>query len=331
MNVETNPERIAARSAKHGVPSRSPFGPDDEIGMLNIITPESRHAILSRADGTRVYDLANDFFVGMPAWVYGGGSTFQIFMAHTPAGRPIDAKALGERAMKPALNKTGTFEHISRSSDSISTFTHIGTHMDSLNHFGYEGTLWNGFKDTEWLGERHWHKCGADKTPPIVARGVMIDVAASHGVEMLSESYGIGQADLERALSMERVDVGPGDVVLVRTGRMRAWPDTAGFHGGGREPGLTLEGAKFLAERGAIVIGADNVAVEQWPSADPDNWVPVHTYLLAECGVRLLEQANLEDLSADRVYEFAFIAAPQKIRGATATPVRPLAFPLLAR
>lgn len=330
MSRKVPPELIAARSAKHGIPSKSPFGPDDEVGMLNLITPESRQEILSKADATRVYDLANDFFIGMPAWVYGGAAGFQIFMAHTPAGRPIDDKALGDRAMKAALNKTGTFEHISRSSDVISTFTHIGTHMDSLNHFGYDGALWNGFKETEWLGERYWHRCGSDKTPPIVARGIMLDVAGAHGVTMLPESYGITAADLQAVLKAQRLEVEPGDVVLVRTGRMTAWPDTAGFHGGGREPGLTLESATYLAERGAIIIGADNVAVEQWPSADPDNWVPVHTYLLAEAGVRLLEQANLEELAADKVYEFAFVAAPQKIRGSTATPIRPLAFPLRA-
>lgn len=76
------------------------------------------------------------------------------------------------------------------------------------------------------------------------------------------------------------------------------------------------------------MVGADNIALEHLPSADPENWLPVHTYLLAEAGVPILEVVHLEELAEEGVHEFCYIGACLKLRGATAGPVRPLAFPL---
>jgi kynurenine formamidase len=329
---EPNGSHIAALSATHHVPSKSPFGEEDEIGMLNLMTPATRRDVLSKANDGAIFDLSVDYFIGMPAWTHNGDPSFQIWLSHTPNGRLVDERlATGE----------ANFELISHSSETITMFTHCGTHLDSLNHFGYRGEIWNGFKDRDYIGERHWHRCGSEKQPPIIARGVLIDVAAAHGVDVLPDSYGIGRADLEDALKSQRNEVRPGDVVLIRTGRMQLWPDPDRFQGrvgrveGGvvrhdpaLEPGLNKEGAEYLARAGAIVIGADNVALEQWPSADPENWVPVHTYLLAECGVHILEQANLEEIAAAKLYEFAFMAASMRIKGATGSPIRPLVMPL---
>ena len=145
---------------------------------------------------------------------------------------------------------------------------------------------------------------------------------------MLPDSYGMGERDLREALARQRLDVRPGDVVLIRTGRMTVWPDRERYLT--NEPGLNREGAEFLAKAGAIVIGGDNVALEQHPGADPENRSVVHTYLLAECGVPILEVVNLEELAAERLYEFAFVGACMRIRGATGAPMRPIAFPLRA-
>jgi kynurenine formamidase len=108
---------------------------------------------------------------------------------------------------------------------------------------------------------------------------------------------------------------------------MRLWPDAAAF--GTNEPGLTLDAAAYLVEeKGAMVIGADNLSLEQWPSSDPTSPVPVHSYLLVKRGVPILEVLMLEDLAADKVWEFAFIGASLKIRGATGSPMRPMALPI---
>jgi kynurenine formamidase len=314
---EDQRKNIVAYHSKFNEVSASPFGPADEIGMLNHMTAESRRAALSEADAGKPFDLAVDYFVGMPVWTDLGDPGFQIWMSHTPAGNMID----NPMALSAAEN-----ELVSYSGDCISLYTHCGTHVDTFAHFGYHGQIFNRFNVKEHLGSRHWKHGGADKQPPVLARGVMIDVAAAAGVDMLPDSHAIGEKELMDALKRQKTELRPGDVVLIRTGRMTIWPDQQRFVP--NSPGINREGAEFLAKAGAIYIGADNGGVEHTPSADPENWLPVHTYLLAEAGIPLLEMAYLEDLSHESIYEFAFIGACLKIRGGTGSPMRPIALPL---
>jgi kynurenine formamidase len=317
MTAQDHDALIAARHATSGRVGRSPFGPDDEIGMLNLITAESRAAVLAEADLRRVFDLSVDYFVGMPSFAMLGDPTFQIWMSHTPSGTVVDDPI----GVGPEQNR-----RVSLSGDCIAMYAHTGTHIDSLNHFGWCGEIWNGFTEREHLGARSWTRCGPEKHPPVIARGVLIDIAAANGVDVLPDSYGIGADDVRMALDRQRTTIRPGDVVMVRTGRMRVWPDREAYLP--NEPGLDLEGAKLLAEAGAIVIGADNIALEQAPSPDPDNHHGVHTFLLAEAGVPIMENVDLEELSADEVFEFAFVGRAMPIRGATAAPMQPIAMPL---
>jgi kynurenine formamidase len=317
MTAQDHDALIAARHATSGRVGRSPFGPADEIGMLNLITAESRAAVLAEADLRRVFDLSVDYFVGMPSFAMLGDPTFQIWMSHTPSGTVVDDPI----GVGPEQNR-----RVSLSGDCIAMYAHTGTHIDSLNHFGWCGEIWNGFTEREHLGARSWTRCGPEKHPPVIARGVLIDIAAANGVDVLPDSYGIGADDVRMALDRQRTTVRPGDVVMVRTGRMRVWPDREAYLP--NEPGLDLEGAKLLAEAGAIVIGADNIALEQAPSPDPDNHHGVHTFLLAEAGVPIMENVDLEELSADEVFEFAFVGRAMPIRGATAAPMQPIAMPL---
>ncbi|MPZ87253.1 MAG: cyclase family protein [Nitriliruptorales bacterium] len=316
---EVHRERIAAYAASFHQVTQSPFGPDDEIGMLNLLSADTARDLLRAADGGRVFDLGVDLFVGMPTWTAGGEPPFHITMVHTPRGTVVDDPVGVGRAQN---------ELVGWSADAVSMFTHCGTHLDTLNHYGYGTKIWNGFDADEHLGSLHWTVAGADRQPPIIARGVLIDVARAHGLDVLPESYGIGAEDLRAALDAQGMALWPGDVVMLRTGRGSLWPDAEAYLA--REPGLDREGAEFLARSGAVVVGADNIALEQLPSADPDNWMPVHTYLFAEAGVPIVEVVNLEELAAEECYEFAFVAACLKIRGATAGPMRPLALPLVS-
>lgn len=311
---------IAALKAQSGVPSKSPFGPADEIGMLNLMTPESRRDVMRRADVGTPFDLAVSLFPNMPSWTAAGDPSYQIWMSHTPRGNVVD-DSTGQGAEVNEL--------VSYSGDSILLYTHTGTHIDTLNHYGYRGTLWNGFTEAEHLGSRTWKVGGPDKFPPIVARGVLIDVAAALGVEILPDSYAIGEKDLKDALRRQGTELRPGDVVFVRTGRMSIWPDADRFMA--PSPGINLEGARFLAEQGAMIVGADNLVLEQMPSTEPGNWVPVHTFLLVEAGVPIMEVVDTEPLAREQVYEFAFVGSAMPLEGATAAPMRPMAFPLLAR
>lgn len=297
---------VQAQIAKN-VAQPSPWGPADEIGTLNMMTDASRLDVLKQVASGKVYDLGVDLFVRMPyCCAAAGDPSFQIWMTHTPARGP-------------------TTELLSYSGDAISMYTHTGTHLDTLNHFGLHGKIWNQVSAEDALGIRGWTKSGADKYPPIVARGVLIDVAKSKNLAYLPASYAITVADLQDALKKQGTTVRPGDVVLTRTGLMTLWPDQAKYRGED-QPGLSLEAAQWLVEGAkAMLLGADTFGVESSPSKDPVNFVPVHTYLLAERGVSLLEVLWLEELAKDQVYEFLFIASPLKLRGATASPMRPLA------
>ncbi|MBI3967660.1 MAG: cyclase family protein [Chloroflexi bacterium] len=309
-------DRIAARRARFREASASPFGPADEVGMLNLVTPESRARVLAAADASTLFDLSVEYFPGMPSWTATGDPSYQIWMSHTPSGSIAESTSDARRAQ---------YELASYSGDCIAMYTHCGTHVDTLNHFGYRGRIWNGFRPDDHLGSRHWNVAGAEKHPPIVARGILVDVAALHGVTMLPDSYGIGAHDLGAALARQNVTLQPGDVVLIRTGRMTVWPDRDRYLM--NEPGINREGAELLAKAGAIMIGGDNVGLEQQPTVDPENRHVVHTYLLAECGIPILEVVDLEALAAERLYEFAFVGACIRLRGATGSPMRPLAFP----
>ncbi len=306
---------IAYNAAFHEV-SKSPYGHNDQIGMLNLIDSASRSAILARADASKVFDLSVDHFVGMPGWFGAGDQPYQIWMTHTPAGEVVD------NSMRVSLAAN---QLVSYSGDSISMYTHCGTHIDTFNHFGYNGRIFNDFAAADHLGSRAWDRCGAENHPPIFARGVLLDVAGLHGVPTLPPSHAIGERDLKGCLAKQGLELRPGDVVLIHTGQMKLWPDMAFV---ANTPGLNREGAEYLAKAGAIMIGADNLTLEMTPAAEPLNFFPVHTYLLAEAGVPILEMACLDELVAERVYEFAFFGACIKLRGATGAPMRPVAMPL---
>ncbi len=299
---------------------QSPWGPADEIGRLNLMTPASRAAILSRVAGDRVYDLSVDYFIGMPSWQAAGDPHYRIWMTHTPSGTVID---------DPLGLGRNVNEHVSYTGAAISMYTHTGTHIDALSHFGLDGRVWNGHRADEHLGDRGWRVTDAAKIPPIIARGVLIDVAAAKKVDMLPDGYRVTRADLLDALRMQRVQLRAGDVALIRTGRMRVYEDAAAYMK--NPPGLGMEAARFLVEeKGAMVVGADNLSFEAFPSEVEGNYVPLHTYLLAQQGAPILELVHLEGLARDRIYEFAFIGGSLKLRGADAAPMRPIALPLRA-
>jgi len=298
---------------------KSAWGPNDQKGALNRITDQSRAAIMARIDGTRVYDLSVDYFLGMPSFQAAGDPAYQIWMTHTPQGTIVDnLNGQGKR-----INSCCGY-----SGDVILMYTHTGTHIDSLNHFGYGKEIYNGYTADEALGSRNWQKGGSEQILPIIARGVLLDIAAAHSVACLPESYGITVQDCEAAAKRQGTVIREGDVVLLRTGRMQYWPDGSKVFG--NSPGVTVETANWLTRQNIVTVGADNEAVEKTPSGNEDNWLPGHCHFLTEAGVPQIECLNLEELSHDKRYEFAFIGAPIRLRGSTGSPIRPLAFPLKA-
>ena len=293
----------------------SPYGPDDEIGVLNELTEANTLAVLQRVSSGRTYDLSVENFGGMPglADLGMGDPPFHMWLTHTPRGMRVEQ-----------LSPAGGPPNLALYDDAYTLSAHTGTHIDALNHLGRGEKIFNGYDAPTYLSDKGWTKAGADTVPPIITRGVLIDVAGEKGVALLPPSYEITIEDLQRVMKKQGVRLQKNDAVLIRTGRMTVWPDPKKFvH---NDPGITRDSAAWLVDNGAVIIGADNMGVEKFPMAKDS----VHVYLFAERGVCLLELLWLEDLARDRVYEFAFIAAPIRMRGATGSPIRPLALPIRA-
>ena len=326
LAMTAQPLAVAPASAQEASPQpspldvvgESPFGPDDEIGMLNRMTDASRLDIVSRIASGKVYDLSVEYFVGMPSYDFNGQPRYQILNVHTPKGTIVDDTT----GQGDAVN-----EHLTYSGSMFSMYAHTGTHVDALAHFGLGGTIWNGFTADEHLGDRGWRRAGVENYPPIIARGVLIDVAAYKGVDMLPESYGITVADIDGTLEAQGSEVREGDVVMVRTGRMALFEEDRDAYMA-NTPGLTRESANHLADLGAILVGADNISTDVGPSEEDFNYLPVHSSMLTGRGVPIMQNVDLQELAADDVHEFAWFGAPLKLRGSDGGPMRPFAMPL---
>ena len=306
-----------AQAAQTEQVGKSPWGSQDEIGALNRITPESVLKVVQRISSGKVYDLSVEYFVGMPSYYFLGQPRYQIWNVHTPQGTIVDdPNGLGKEKNS----------QISYSGSAISMYVHTGTHIDALSHFGLNGQIFNGYSAADNLGDRGWHKAGVEKYPPIIARGVLLDVARYKGVEVLPESYGISVEDLRNTARRQGVTLESGDVVMVRTGRMQWFREAERYMH--NTPGLTREAADFLADAGAVVIGVDNISTDVWPSQEKDNWIPVHSSMLSIKGVPIMQNVNLESLAADQVYQFAWFGTPLRLKGADGSPMRPIALPI---
>jgi kynurenine formamidase len=271
--------------------------PEDEYGRLAWMTPASQAAALTDTDSSRVFDLAVDYCVGMPTWTELGDPEFQIWLTHTPQGEGHEY--------------AGT---------AISMYTHTGTHICSLNHLGHDGHFWNGSTAKRDLGSRAWRVGG--RYPPIIARALLLDVANHKEVQCLPDSYVITPEDLVQAGSRR---LRRGDVALVRTGRMSRWPDREGFMR--TPPGLGMAAAAYLAEECQVMCVGLDCGGEVLPAEEPMTFLPVHSYLLADAGVPILENVWLEELSSADIADVAFLAFPLKLLGSTGLPVRPIAMP----
>jgi len=304
-------ERDGVRVAK------SPWGDSDEIGRLNWMTPELSAAVLAEIDGAKVFDLSVSYFPGMPSWTAVGDPHYESWLTHTPRGsRNERLNGLPDHVL----------EKFSYSGDAFSMYTHCGTHIDTLNHRGYYGMCWNGWNEDEHLGSRGWRRLGPENYPPIIARGVLLDVAALHGVGCLADSYTITADDLRGAADRQGTRLDAKDVVLVRTGRMLHWPDPGAYMD--VSPGIGLEAARYLCEDVGITAAAtDTIAFEALPPSEPDAWMPVHSYMLATAGAPIMEVVDMERLAEERVCEFAFIGLPLRLTGTTGAPLRALAIP----
>ena len=200
----------------------------------------------------------------------------------------------------------------------------IGTQFDGLGHAGIGDLFYNGNKGSEFAKAEGLTKLGIENVGAIVTRGVLIDVAAYKGQPMLAGGYEITRADLEGALKRQNVVIRSGDVVIFHTGWGSLWiKDNAKFNA--NAPGIGLEAAQYLVDREIVMAGADTWSVEVVPNPDASLAFPLHQLFIAKNGIYIFENLLTEDLARDNVYEFAFIFAPLRLKGATGSPGNPLA------
>jgi len=214
----------------------------------------------------------------------------------------------------------------SAASELITTGGHTGTHVDALAHVSYRGELHGGIPAEEVQRGGRFSTLGIDEMEPIVCRGVLLDVAGLHGMDVLCGGYGITEEDLAAAAEKAGVVVRAGDVALVRSGWAKHFDDPETFVGHETGvPGPTEGAARWLVERGVRATGGETIAYEQIKPEVGHALLPVHRLLLVEYGVHIIEVMNLSELAAGGVNEFLFVLAPLKIVGGTGSPVRPLA------
>lgn len=300
------------------------WGKEDELGAMNSVTDETRLAALRLAKTGKVYDLGVNYSRNSFKWP--GHSPCEVMIYRSPEG----VKRQKDHPFTlPNVNAAGQGWH----SCALFINDNVGTQLDGLGHVtvGEDNHWYNGYTEAEWGGNFGVRKCSAAGIPPVISRGVMLDIAALRKTKALPPHYAITPEDVDAACKLQKVELKQGDVVLLRTGSLQFWGEDGADVATLKEydtAGINLATAKYLIEqKGALMLGADTSGLEVAPAPEgSDTFIPVHKYLLIEQGVHILEFQYLEDLARDKVYEFCYIATTNKIAGTAAGfTMRPIA------
>lgn len=214
----------------------------------------------------------------------------------------------------------------SAAADLLTTGCHVGTHVDALAHVSHQGRLHGGVDAAETQAGGGFAVLGIHELPPFVGRGVLLDVPGLLGVEICDGGYEITVAELEAVIARQDSPIQAGDAVLVRSGWGAHFDDPERYQGkDSGVPGVGEAGARWLADRGAALVGADTLAFECIPAGHGHALLPAHRVLLVERGINIIETLDLDALSTDGIFEFVFVLSHLNIYGATGSPVRPLA------
>ena len=268
----------------------SPFGPGDQIGMLNHITDATRAAALRLVRSGRLYDLGRVLDESVPAFP---GRYFRqtlVTTAHHANGGGIGANC------------------VNWITEQIAGTQQLGTHLDALSHLQIGDRGYNGWSVAELADSAGVRRLGAETVPQIVTRGWLVDVAPLRAGEV------IGVPD---------IDPEPGDAVLFHTGWGTEWDDPVRYLSG--EPGPGLELAAWLVDRGVALTGCDTWSYGPVPAEDPDRPFEVPQLLNVRHGVFIVENLDTSELARDGVRTFALVLTHPKLRGATGAWTSPIA------
>jgi kynurenine formamidase len=288
------------------------WGPDDEIGTINLVTPEVRRRAAACVRTGRAFSLA------LPLSESEGIQTGLLPGRINPV-----------RTMAQLNSPTMGDPDVLTNDDVVVMGLQCATHWDGLAHVSYGGHIWNGYP-AGTVTSAGATRCGIHRIRTLVSRGVLLDVARARGVERLDGGHVITGDDLDAAEELARVRVEPGDVVLVRTGHMGVLAE----RGGRRRypapsPGLSMQSAPWLRERDVAAVATDTLTFEVFPGERDDVLLPVHMLHLVDMGLTQGQNFVLDELAADcagdGVYEFLLDASPQPFTNAVGSPVNPVA------
>jgi kynurenine formamidase len=283
------------------VPSR--YGADDRIGAANNLSTDIVLDAARLITTGKVYSLGVETAEDSPAY---GTRTFTIDIIASGANVPV-----------------GT-DVVTSNDERVTTSFGIGSQIDGLGHLGIGNQYYNGLTSEQIVADGGLAELGTHTIPPIVTRGVLLDMTRHFEVDMVSEGTAFNRAEIEAAASAQGIQIRSGDVVLFHTGWMQLLgTDNQRFIS--VQPGVGVEGAEYLADLGVVAIGADTPALEVIPFEDPQRVFAVHQTLLAKEGVYILESMNTAELAADSVHEFMFVLGQPKFKGAVQTVINPIA------
>jgi kynurenine formamidase len=291
------------------------WGDDDEMGTLNLVTPEARRR---------------------GAAAVRSGKAFTLGVRFGPDGPQPDPSPIGRynprHTMLAAGVSWGEPPVFHYSDDAIDLPTQSATQWDSLAHVHYDGKLYNGFGADEALGEDGTSRDGIDKQArqAFATRGVLLDVARHQGVDRLAPSTLIRPEDLDAAAEAQGVSFEPGDVLLIRTGHITTFTEDGDRNVFNWQcPGVGLAAAAWFHERDLAAVAADTPNVEVLPGEDPEVISPAHLACIRDMGMPFGEIFDLQALGADCAedgqWDFLFVAQPLEIAGGIGSPINPVA------
>lgn len=290
-----------AAQAQDWVPSR--YGAHDRIGAANNLSAERVLEAAQLITTGKVYSLGVETAEDSPAY---GTRTFSIDILASRPDVPV-----------------GT-DTMTSNDERVTTSFGIGSQIDGLGHLGIGNQYYNGLTTGQIVSEGGLVELGTHTIPPIVTRGVLLDMTRHFGVAMVPEGTAFNRAEIEAAASAQGITIQRGDVVLFHTGWMQLL-GTDNRRYISMQPGPGVEGASYLADLGVVAIGADTPALEVIPFENPQRMFAVHQTLLAKEGVYILENMNTAELAADGVQEFMFVLGQPKFKGAVQTVINPIA------
>lgn len=289
----------------------SRWGAADQIGAANLLTPEKRLAALRSVTQGRIIDVSHEIAMNAP-YMMPNQTPYLMSLWTNWRDSMRRRRALG------ATNEVGV--NIER----MEMTAHVGTHIDALGHFSIGDRLYNNNDANEVVTDWGLNRLGIEHAPPMVTRGILLDVAGIDGGDQLAAGRAVTPEELQQAAAAAKVAIEPGDIVLIRTGWGKLFGiDNPSYVAG--EPGIDVPAARWLTDQGVVAVGCDNMAVEVLPNPNKALSMPVHQHLLAEAGVYIIENLALEELAAAKLYSFCFILLATKYKGATGCPVRPIA------